>query len=159
MIDPKNSSHPLRLDVEYPTNHILFRISEFVNMSRLELAVNWILYKQYRELLRSVRIAMGAVLKIGGPIEIYIKNLLPVVAKVVRNVGLPFTDRVLLEQFLLLHSVVYIHELLHRMWHYESIFEQNSKRRSQELGKDKEEEIITEIAFWICSYIEWEDIE
>ena len=144
----------LRLDVEYPTKHMLFRSDEFTRMSRFELAVNYLLYKRCREVLRRARNALASVWHTDGPVEIYTKNLLPETARIAREGKMPPTDQALLEYFMALHFIVYTHEILHRMWHWESTSEENSSRRSRWRGRKMEEGIVTELAFWIWEHVD-----
>ncbi len=139
---------PLRLDVEYPTKNIFFRQEVIANMPSWEFHWRYISDDRFKKTVQKARKIMGLVKKEGGPIEIYIGKLLARTARTIREGGRPCTDEEMIEQFMDEHFIVHVHEVLHRMWHWESTFEEN-RRRSRKRALKREELTVGDITLWI----------
>ena len=140
---------PLRLDVEYPIVTPFLRHEAIVNMPTWEFHWRYVSDDLFKKTVQKARKIMGLVKREGGPIEIYLRVLLRRTAKTVRESKLPFTDQVLLEQFMDEHFIVHIHEVLHRMWQWESTFNENRGRSPLSQAGKVEEMTVTDFALWI----------
>lgn len=139
---------PLRLDVEYPKENLFYRSKVIKGMSSLEFITRYVSDERFKEAVEKANKIMGLVKSEGGPIEIYLGKLLQRTAKTIREGGRPFTDQAILEQFMDEHFIVHIHEILHRMWQWESTFEENRRRRRKRAQK-REEITVRDLALWI----------
>ncbi len=128
----------------YPREHFFYRIKAIKNMSSHDFISLYVSDKRFKKIVQEVNKTLGLIKKNGGPVEIYIGKLLHRTAKTVRGNGEPFTDQALLEQFMTEHFIIHIHEVLHKMWHWESTFGENRKR-----GRIREEMTVKDLSLWI----------
>lgn len=146
---PVSRKHrPLRLDVEYPSENPFFRSKTVTGLSSYEFIMLYISNERFKEAVERARKMLGSVKREGGPIEIYLGKLLHRTAKTIRENGRPFTDEELIEQFMDEHFIVHTHEVLHRMWQWESTFEENRKRKRKRARK-REEKTVKDLSLWI----------
>jgi len=136
------------LDVEYPSETSFFRSKIIKGMSSYEFLVRYISDERFKDVTQRAQKMLGSVKRMGGSIEIYIGKLIIWAAKTVKENRESFTDQTIIDQFIDEHFIVYTHELLHRMWHWESTFEEN-RRRSRKRAQKREERAVKELALWI----------
>lgn len=156
---------PLRLDVDYPTEHYLLRSIAFKRHMIFSGGILKVFspdaYERFKEeLLEKYKIPVTGALvhKRGGPIEIYLDKALEDTTWLAYN---HFNYEILNEEwkswmrdflsifvFYLCHDLYYIHEILHRMWYWECSYSQNRSR-----DREYEEEIVDIISHAVNTYI------
>lgn len=138
----------LRLDVKYPKENLFFRAKVIKDMSSYEFMIRYISDERFKGAFEKAQKMLGSVKREGGPIEIYVGQLLVSAVRMIRTSGKPLTDEELVEQFMDGHFIVHVHEVLHRMWQWESTFEEN-RRRSRKRASKREEMTVRDLSLWI----------
>lgn len=141
-VDTRHRS--LKLNPSYPKINKIMRSSSYL---RLKMLAPYLVDRLIEE---NNLDKIGAVAdKRGGPLEIYLDKLLEDAAQLgYTHWGWDIFDDVKYDEelrdlasinlLLFFHGCYYIHEILHRMWHWESSHNQNKRR-----DRDKEENIVT----------------
>ncbi len=141
---------PLRLDVDYPEVNKMMRSSSYISLRLFAPFLADRFDEEY-----SVDKIGGMADKRGGPLEIYLDNLLEDAAQIghihwdwdvfdSEKYDDDLRDLLSMALFNFCHDCYYTHEILHRMWQWETSHKQNRKR-----DRDKEEEIVSVISYAI----------
>lgn len=145
---------PLRLDLDYPRVNKIMRSSSFRS---LEMFAPFLVDR----LIKDHRVdKIGAMAdQRGGPLEIYLDKLLEDVTQLAlihwewdvlndTTHDEELRDLVTMSLIYFCHSSYYIHEILHRMWQWESSHRENKKR-----DRDGEEKIVMIISYAVSTYL------
>lgn len=145
---------PLRLGLDYPRVNKIMRSSSFVSLKAFApFLVDRLIEDHNVD-------KIGAMAdKRGGPLEIYLDKLLEDAVQLAlthwewdvfdnTKHDEELSDLTIMILIYFCHSCYYIHEILHRMWQWESSYKENKKR-----DKDKEENIVAIISFAVNTYL------
>ncbi len=150
-IDTKHRS--LRLDIAYPEVNKILRSASYLSLKAFMPFLADKLVEEHR-----VHQIGATVDKRGGPIEIYMDKLVEDTIHMGHtHWGWDFLDSdcdegtrdaVSITLFMFFHDSYHIHEILHRMWHWETSHSQNKKR-----DKKREEDVVMFLSYVITTQL------